>query len=95
MESCSSECRECASCEFWLGVRTPDESRTAALVGPDVRGECLWKDRSPLKAADEHCPAWTRWERLTAVDEADKVSDVLASALFPPTSNAYRYHFAV
>ncbi|KPK86197.1 MAG: hypothetical protein AMJ81_01750 [Phycisphaerae bacterium SM23_33] len=58
--------QNCATCEFWVGPRRPDESGATAEVDEAAQGKCILRGAHAEKYATNTCVGWRRWTALKA-----------------------------
>ena len=60
--------RNCATCEFWLGVRSLNAAMAAAEVDEHAQGTCRTIHKNPKRYATSSCPGWKPWATLPTED---------------------------
>jgi hypothetical protein len=58
--------KNCATCDFWQGMRRLDAGSVSVTVDSSAQGQCdgFWKGSH--KMGNSKCTEWRRWVRLAA-----------------------------
>jgi len=60
--SYSANFQVCATCSYWMGQRTTNSGRTAALVASGSKGDCHEGGKKrPGKPNNAKCEKWQLW----------------------------------